>query len=425
MLRERYVRTCSQGSEVSTDTSGVERPQQSRLGPSQESYRKAIRGNTDHITTFYAENDDVVTLRHRPTNRKKLSRMSEKLSFSLSDVPVRAGQRSNGRRFGGVGKALSKSWIGESHSNLESLLFDEKNIDHNDTVQVEKRGHLNDGMGESAGAHNSIIQNISSSQSSSGDTSDDDRSNNGRFEYYPILKPTKEEALERRKSYRNKDKGEQMRQSLPPRCERFVGILACVDNPNGNEESITVKKDAFGLNKSMIHTTGNSYQVDNGNHRHRDGRPQDQETPAECVQMTSSSPNFRRSLELNAGMLVELEQRLSTTGIYDSDSNDELNDHAVPERFVPLEYGQSGSTISVDKPSYSCKRISRPNKQVTPPSLLRNCHDYSKQRDMSAPENFSASLCTKKTVSTDDISRITDGSELLVDWGESSDLSEG
>lgn len=274
MLRERYAKKCSQGSEDSaadavrgdgrrgsTDTSGEEgRAPRRGLGPSQESYRKAIRGNTDHITRLYDENNDgMLKLRSRPTNRKRLARMTDKLCFSVSDAPVAAGHRIEGGRFGGVGKALSKSWIGESRSNnLESLLFDDNNTCHIDAIKDDKTDHFNHGVEGSAelhdtGEHHSVIQNSSSHSKSSSDNSDDDRSNNGQFEYYPVLKPTKKEVLERRKSYRKNDKGECMRQSLPPKCERFIGIVQGVDNLDRNEESVVVDKKALCHSLQKIH----------------------------------------------------------------------------------------------------------------------------------------------------------------------------
>jgi hypothetical protein len=212
LLKERYARKFSlDNSEkgIGLDEEGEDiRPS---IAPSKESYRTLIRGNADHIMGLHLE----------PTKRKghskvKLSRMASKLSFSMPDYYLldeqQEGEKKDGQcRRNSLANGLSKSWIGES-GNLQTLLMEDECLSldskwRTTSADVPKNKGTNDIDGSS-------------------DSSDDDRSNNGDFEYYPKLNPTRGEALERRRSYRTKD-GD-VRQSLPPNCERLIGIVEAV-----------------------------------------------------------------------------------------------------------------------------------------------------------------------------------------------------
>lgn len=205
-------------------------------------------------------------------------------------------------------------------------------------------------------------------------------------------------------------------------------------------------------------TTENSYQVNGKDNDkalfdtlHQRDQPHDRDTSADCLKTAVSSPNIRSSLELNDSMLIKLERRWST-GIYDSDSNDDQSDQAVPPRHdqfdssiisrpsnsckatisaaLPSSYAMHSSSV-LKQPSYyhyhpkrqRSRRISRPNESMSKSLPPEKSHGYSKQSRISA-HDFNASFCTRKTASTDDTSRFTEGSELLVDWGESYTSSE-
>jgi hypothetical protein len=354
---------------------------------------------------LYNDNND--------TNRKglsnaRLSKMTSKLSFSMSDI-LPEPEKDKGEmsrhgqgRFGGAGRRLSKSWIGEASSTkTETLLTQDV-----DDIEFDRvRGHV---IGEkhilaAASSPKTVDVHIQQATQDS-DNSDDDRSNNGQFEYYPVTKPTRKEALERRRSYRNKD---DMRQSLPPKCERFIGIHDVAHVP------LKVKTRDSAISKSMPPNNTEFVKLNAGEEHSYDAligmlyssrQHQPGKADAQDNKPAISLANNREVLEFNREM-VEIKNKILEDLEQSIRSGSDASDSERNNRWS-LE------------PSTLCQHI------ATSTSLpSKNNRDDSIQAACALVKNVSSKNSRfyrrkSSSQSTDDISQVTDGSELLVYWGE-------
>ncbi|KAL3771624.1 hypothetical protein ACHAWO_009784 [Cyclotella atomus] len=416
LLKERYARKFSlDNSEkgIGLDEEGEDiRPS---IAPSKESYRTLIRGNADHIMGLHLE----------PTKRKghskvKLSRMASKLSFSMPDYYLldeqQEGEKKDGQcRRNSLANGLSKSWIGES-GNLQTLLMEDECLSldskwRTTSADVPKNKGTNDIDGSS-------------------DSSDDDRSNNGDFEYYPKLNPTRGEALERRRSHRTKD-GD-VRQSLPPNCERFIGIVEAVGD-NSIKKGQRILNDAKScVSRSLPPTKLNEKwakrDVDD-DERSRFAfidllisNKVHEKNEDSKVLPTATPCNF----ELNNRLLEELEQEIYNTTLRNQDSETKVSNvnssGSLDLQGLSFRNSMPPNAESyldtVDDQESSSARNLRQSSGISKSLPPKTPHELSIQAP-SAAKNFNASFSSaKKTASTGDISQITDGSELLVGWGE-------
>jgi hypothetical protein len=205
------------------------------LRPHQESYRERIRGNTDGIMSLYDTESN--SSKKKGLSNVRLARMGAGLSLSMSCIASLEEER--GDRRGGQ-MIMRKSWIGGVGRNVENLRADDTEQVDELTTEGESGDPCShtcdsdkDGMNLARHqilASNAQVQheddkrempaflpNEQGSEDVSFDNSDDDRSNNGQFEY-PV---SREDALERR---RRRVKDGDIFQSLPTNCERWIGI---------------------------------------------------------------------------------------------------------------------------------------------------------------------------------------------------------
>jgi hypothetical protein len=197
-----------------------------------------------------------------------------------------------------------------------------------------------------------------------------------------------------------------MRQSLPPKCERFIGIHDVVHVP------LKIKTRDSAISKSMPPNAGEEHSYDaligmlysSRQHQPRKADAQDNK-PAISLANNREVLEFNREMvEIKNTILEDLEQSIrSGSDASDSERNNRWS----------LE------------PSTLCQDI------ATSTSLpSKNNHDDSIQAACALVKNVSSKNSRfyrrkSSSQSTDDISQVTDGSELLVYWGECSDASDG
>lgn len=420
-LRAKYVNKCPQDSKAVNDEDNKELS----IEPTQESYRKPIRGNTEHIMDLYEE----------PSKRKasnvRLARMTSRLSYSMSALlPQQQLGEINVRE--NLSRRLSKSLTGIGSSSAPSTLLMKADDIEVNTRETYVNRHIDDEM-HSDSVDLLFQKSAIESNYGSDDSSDDDRSNNGSFEYYPIVKPTRSEALERRRSYRNNE--DVMRQSLPPCCERFIGIIDDVqDAPMKNNESVACSVSSCVSNSLPPRKTNEErarLHGDNDGEGSHDGLI---ESLHSCSK--THPPPLSDTLEINKKIVEELERNIRC--------NSEDHHGIKKSQLAKAANGR------IDHPGASCYRNSAPPNYErslgVPPdhreldwgaNLVRqhsgvskslppkNPHQVTIQAPSTVKKFFDSSFCTRKTSSsTDDVSLFADGSELLVGWGECHDSSD-
>ena len=398
MLHERYARKRSgerdlevRGKLDDSDTSLNERRS---MQPRQDSYRRKIRGDTDGILGY---NYDTQCRGSKRSTR--LNRIVSNLSSSLTRLADERQSRVIVRQEQHISRGLSQSLMdARGISTYMNLLSD-------DTSDGELEQGTHDHDSSKSGIDEQKEQgHLTSIQQASDSNSDDDRSNNGNFEYYPL--PTKQEALQRRRSYR-KD----MRQSLPPKCERFIGIedlhSTSIHDKQGAADA------AADISKSM---PPNSNQVDLveilqiENDHCKVTRYHENPTDQSSIMY----PGHRKSLSFNSEIIADLERCL-----LDEVSPDRNSDVIAPKslrRSLPPN-SHLVSTQDLLQTNEQQKIVRQHSKSLLPP---KTSHISSRER-LATKENFDSSFDTKKTYITDDLTQYTDGSELLVSWGDCGD----
>lgn len=403
MLHERYTRKLS--GEIDLDVSGklddseTSLKERQSIQPRQDSYRRKIRGDTDGILGY-----DEFAQKRGSKGSARLNRIASNLSSSLTRLADES--RMSVRQERHISRGLSRSLVdARGRSTLMSLLFDDTS-----DGELEQGTHDHDssesGIEEEGEVHPTSIQQASESNS------DDDRSNNGNFEYYPV--PTKQETLQRRRSYR-KD----MRQSLPPKCERFIGIIEAVSGTPIHDDQ-GAADSAAGMSKSM---PPNSTVVDRAELQQIENDhcnvTRYHESPTD--QSSDEYPCRRRSLSFNSEIIADLKRCL----LEEATSDRNYSDQAV---IAPRSLSHSLPPNSHLAPTRDLlqnnerRKIVRLHSNSLPP---KKSHDLLTQERPVIKENFNSSFVRRQTATTDDLTQYTDGSELLVNWGDCVDSSYG
>jgi hypothetical protein len=381
----------------------------------QESYRERIRGNTDGIMSLYETESN--SSNKKGASNVRLARMGTGLSLSMPCIASLKEERGDQRARQMI---MRKSLIGGVGRNVENLHAD-------DTEQVElategETGDLHtcdsDKDGMNLARHQDLtsnaqvqheddnrempafLQNEQGSEDVSYDNSDDDRSNNGQFEY-PV---SREDALERR---RRRAKDGDIFQSLPTNCERWIGMSGVPLSDDKGSVQLDKKDVSKSMPPSNVFVSGwDDYDKDALIDELFAGQ---QKTMSTCMSINKDVSCMNQEVQITAGS-------------YDVPFSSNCNPHC--SQSLPLNC-QRCMGVNVDSDSDSregsvCrlgfeKRLNRSH------HLMSRSLPPKQGQKMRPTSNLLKGR--QHTLSTDESSQYTAGSFLLVEWGDRRDSS--